>query len=117
MFKGNLPNMDPYLENVGPKKPTHMGGTYPYPQHIMYPPLASLRADSNLNEGGKRLRSPAMIDIQISNTVCRSVFDLEKRLCLEQGGFGLCGKNDPLTKYRYLVLWYSSSRRLILEAF
>ena len=23
-------------------KPTHMGGTYPYPQHVMYPPPREL---------------------------------------------------------------------------
>ena len=33
---------DPCLENLGTQKPAHMGGTYPYPQHVMYPPPVQL---------------------------------------------------------------------------
>ena len=36
IFMENLPKEDPCLENIG-QKPTHMGGTFPYPQHVMYP--------------------------------------------------------------------------------
>ena len=36
IFKENLPKRDPDLQNFGPKIPTHMGGTYLYPQHVMY---------------------------------------------------------------------------------
>ena len=34
----NLPKNGPFFREFGAQKPTHMGGTYPYPQHVMYPP-------------------------------------------------------------------------------
>ena len=34
----NLPKKGPLFREFGAQKPTHMGGTYPYPQHVMYPP-------------------------------------------------------------------------------
>ena len=37
MFKENLPKNGPLFREFGAQKPTHMGGTYPYPQHVMYP--------------------------------------------------------------------------------
>ena len=33
-----LPKKGPLFREFGAQKPTHMGGTYPYPQHVMYPP-------------------------------------------------------------------------------
>ena len=38
LFKENLPKRGPLFGEFGAQKPTHMGGTYPYPQHVMYPP-------------------------------------------------------------------------------
>ena len=38
LFKENLPKKGPLFREFGAQKPTHMGGTYPYPQHVMYPP-------------------------------------------------------------------------------
>ena len=34
----NLPKKGPFFREFGAQKPDHMGGTYPYPQHVMYPP-------------------------------------------------------------------------------
>ena len=34
----NLPKKGPLFRVFGAQKPTHMGGTYPYPRHVMYPP-------------------------------------------------------------------------------
>ena len=34
----NLRKKGPLFREFGAQKPTHMGGTYPYPQHVMYPP-------------------------------------------------------------------------------
>ena len=39
----NLPKKGPLFRELGTQKPTHMGGTYPYPQHVMYPPPPGLR--------------------------------------------------------------------------
>ena len=38
LFMENLPKKEPLFREFGAQKPTHMGGTYPYPQHVMYPP-------------------------------------------------------------------------------
>ena len=38
MFMENLPKKGPLPREFWAQKPTHMGGTYPYPQHVMYPP-------------------------------------------------------------------------------
>ena len=38
MFMENLPKKGPLSREFWAQKPTHMGGTYPYPQHVMYPP-------------------------------------------------------------------------------
>ena len=38
LFMENLPKKGPLFREFGAQKPTHMGGTYPYPQHVMYPP-------------------------------------------------------------------------------
>ena len=38
MFKENLPKKGPLFREIWNQKPTHMGGTYPYPQHVMLPP-------------------------------------------------------------------------------
>ena len=38
LFKENLPKKGPLFREFWTQKPTHMGGTYPYPQHVMYPP-------------------------------------------------------------------------------
>ena len=38
MFKENLPKKRPLFREFWTQKPTHMGGTYPYPQHVMLPP-------------------------------------------------------------------------------
>ena len=38
----NLPKKGPLFREFGTQKPTHMGGTYPYPQHVMYPPPPGL---------------------------------------------------------------------------
>ena len=38
IFMENLPKKGPLFREFRPKKPIHMGGTYPYPQHVMYPP-------------------------------------------------------------------------------
>ena len=37
MFMENLPKKEPLFREFWAQKPTHMGGTYPYPQHVMYP--------------------------------------------------------------------------------
>ena len=38
----------PLFREFGAQKPTHMGGTYPYPQHVMYPPPpGGTRANKN----------------------------------------------------------------------
>ena len=34
----NLLKNGPLFREFGAQKPTHMGGTYPYPQQVMYPP-------------------------------------------------------------------------------
>ena len=36
-FKENLPEKGPLFREFQTQKPTHMGGTYPYPQHVMLP--------------------------------------------------------------------------------
>ena len=38
MLKENLPKKGPLFREFWTQKPTHMGGTYPYPQHVMLPP-------------------------------------------------------------------------------
>ena len=38
LFMENLPKKGPLFREFGAQKPTHMGGTYPYLQHVMYPP-------------------------------------------------------------------------------
>ena len=38
LFMENLPKKEPLFREFGAQKPTHMGGTYLYPQHVMYPP-------------------------------------------------------------------------------
>ena len=38
MFMENLPKKGPLSREFWAQKPNHMGGTYPYPQHVMYPP-------------------------------------------------------------------------------
>ena len=38
MFMENLPKEGPLSRKLWAQKPTHMGGTYPYPQHVIYPP-------------------------------------------------------------------------------
>ena len=38
LFMENLPKKGPLFREFGAKKPAHIGGTYPYPQHVMYPP-------------------------------------------------------------------------------
>ena len=38
MLKENLLHKDPLLGNIGPKKPTKMGGIYLYTQHVIQPP-------------------------------------------------------------------------------
>ena len=38
MFKENLPKKEPLFREFWAQKPTHMGGTYPNPQHVMLPP-------------------------------------------------------------------------------
>ena len=38
MFMENLPKKGPLFREFWAEKPTHMGGTYPYPQHVMLPP-------------------------------------------------------------------------------
>ena len=38
MFKENLLKKGPLFREFWTQKPTHMGGTYPYPQHVMLPP-------------------------------------------------------------------------------
>ena len=38
LFMENLPKKGPLFREFWAQKPTHMGGTYPYPQHVMYPP-------------------------------------------------------------------------------
>ena len=46
MFMENLPKKGPFSREFWAQNPTHMGGTYPYPQHIMYPPPGgAARAD------------------------------------------------------------------------
>ena len=41
--KENLPKKGPLFREFWTQKPTHMGGTYPYPQHVMSPPLGFSR--------------------------------------------------------------------------
>ena len=38
LFKENLPKKGPLFREFGAQKLTHIRGTYPYPQHVMYPP-------------------------------------------------------------------------------
>ena len=38
LFMENLPKKGPLFREFRPQKPAHMGGTYPYRQHVMYPP-------------------------------------------------------------------------------
>ena len=38
LFMDNLPKKGPLFREFGARKAAHMGGTYPYPQHVMYPP-------------------------------------------------------------------------------
>ena len=38
LFKENLLKKGPLSREFGAQTPNHMGGTYPYPQHVMYPP-------------------------------------------------------------------------------
>ena len=38
MFMENLQKKRPLFKEFWAQKPTHMGGTYPYPQHAMLPP-------------------------------------------------------------------------------
>ena len=38
MFMENLPKKGPLFREFWAQKPTHMGGTYPYPQLVMLPP-------------------------------------------------------------------------------
>ena len=38
MFKENLPKKGRLFREFWTLKPTHIGGTYPYPQHVMLPP-------------------------------------------------------------------------------
>ena len=38
IFMENLPKKGPLFREFWAQNPTHMGGTYPYPQHVMYPP-------------------------------------------------------------------------------
>ena len=38
MFIENLPNKGSLLREFGARKPTHLVGTYPFPQHVMLPP-------------------------------------------------------------------------------
>ena len=42
MFKENLAKKGPLSREFWTEKPTHMGGTYPYPRHIMLPPPGTL---------------------------------------------------------------------------
>ena len=37
MFMEKLPKKGPLFREFWAEKPTHVGGTYPYPQHAMYP--------------------------------------------------------------------------------
>ena len=37
MFMENLPKKGPLFREFWAQKPTHMGGTYPYPQRVMLP--------------------------------------------------------------------------------
>ena len=38
MFKENLPKKGPLFREFWTQKATHVGGTYPYPQHVMLHP-------------------------------------------------------------------------------
>ena len=40
MFKENLPKKGPLFGEFWTQKPTHLSGTYLYPQHVMLTPLA-----------------------------------------------------------------------------
>ena len=47
LFMENLPKKGPLFREFGAQKPTHMGGTYPYPQHVMYPPPPREHSEKN----------------------------------------------------------------------
>ena len=56
LFKENLPKKGHLFGEFGAQKPTHMGGTYPYPQHVMYPPPPGETYPSNsYNPGQNKL--------------------------------------------------------------
>ena len=42
MFKENQPKEGPVFREFWTQKPTDMGGTYPYPQHVMLPPSTGM---------------------------------------------------------------------------
>ena len=55
----NLLKNGPLFREFGAQKPTHMGGTYPYPQHVMYPPprvkaMTSVRFSTYYFLGGSK---------------------------------------------------------------
>ena len=51
MFKGNLAKNRPLCGEFWSEKPTHMGGTYLYSQHAMFPPPGYSVIGDEVNSG------------------------------------------------------------------
>ena len=65
MFKENLPKEEPLSRELWAQKPTHMGGTYPYPQHVMLPPPPGPRS-SHFDSFCLKVNSDSPLSVQQS---------------------------------------------------
>ena len=73
MFKETLLKKRPLFRDFWTQKPTHMGGTYPYPQHVLLPPppLGSV-------ESAQKILMDENLSLKIS-----TVSDQQWPLCIE----------------------------------
>ena len=68
LFMENLLKKGPLFREFGAQKPTHMGGTYPYPKHVMYPSgvnIVLMRCGVNVTRCGVNVT-----DSQVVNAHC-----------------------------------------------
>ena len=88
LFKENLPKKGPLFREFGAQKPTLMGGTYPYLQHVMYPPprgnivqgLTSAKSLASRNTSTKMPMLLFLLYLLISSISLISLFVISKLL-------------------------------------
>ena len=104
MFMENLPKKGPLSREFWAQKPTHMGGTYPYPRHVMYPP-GSIPPKRLLSQStkGKKVRLRLVHSFTLFQQIHYTFAPLEK--------FCFGDRSNPRVKIA-LFSWYNGQGEL-----